>query len=117
MSDEIVLPLIDLGPYLNPQAPGDQEKVIAEVREACGQYGFFQVKGHGVPLQAQKALLQALDNFFSLPREDKVKLSFLNNPGRKGYEASGMSIRVGDKLPDSKEVCFAMNKYLARCLC
>ncbi|KAL7911484.1 2OG-Fe(II) oxygenase [Trichoderma velutinum] len=106
MSDEIVLPLIDLGPYLNPQAPGDQEKVIAEVRDACGKYGFFQVKGHGVPLKAQENLIQALSNFFSLPKEEKVKLSFLNNPGRKGYEASGMSIRVGDKLPDSKEAFY-----------
>ncbi|KAH7322429.1 2OG-Fe(II) oxygenase [Stachybotrys elegans] len=106
MAENITFPIIDLAPYLNPQAPGDQEKVVAQVKEACRLYGFFQVKGHGVPLSSQYALLQAIGNFFALPREEKVKLSFLNNPGRKGYEASGMTLRVGDKLPDSKEAFY-----------
>jgi isopenicillin N synthase-like dioxygenase len=55
-------------------------------------------------MAAQKALLQSLDNFFSKPKEEKMKLSFLESPGRRGYECSGMSLREGDALPDSKEV-------------
>lgn len=98
------LPIIDLHRYLHPTSPEDQQAVIAEVREACQKYGFFQVKGHGVPLSQQEGLIQALDNFFSLPAEEKIKLSFLKSPCRRGYEASGMSLRDGDALPDSKEV-------------
>ena len=103
-TEEVALPLIDLDAYLNPKSPGDRERVIAEVRDACAQYGFFQVKGHGIPVGLQKQLLKSLDNFFSMPQEEKRKLSFLENVSRRGYEESGMSIRDGDPLPDSKEV-------------
>jgi len=104
MTTDFVLPIIDLSRYSNPKSPEDQEQVIAEVRSACRQYGFFQVKGHGVPLSMQQGFIQALGNFFTLPKEEKVKLSFLKNPCRRGYEASGDSLRDGDALPDSKEV-------------
>ncbi|KAL6716650.1 hypothetical protein ACLMJK_006218 [Lecanora helva] len=97
------LPIIDLTPYINPQSPSDQARIIAEVHDACAEYGFFQVKGHGVPLSAQQGLIRSLGNLFSMPKEEKVKLSFLKNPCRRGYEASGDSVRDGDPLPDSKE--------------
>jgi non-haem dioxygenase in morphine synthesis N-terminal len=102
---DVKLPLVDLKGYL-AGTPEEKEKVIAEVRDACTQYGFFQVKGHGVPLRAQKGLLQSINTFFNLPKEEKLKLSFMENPSRRGYEASGMSLRDGDALPDSKEVGF-----------
>ncbi|RYP90386.1 hypothetical protein DL770_003470 [Monosporascus sp. CRB-9-2] len=103
-ADDLVLPIIDLSGYISPESPEDKDKVIAQVREACGQYGFFLVKGHGVPLSTQQELIRSLGNFFSMPKEEKVKLSFLKNPCRRGYEASGDSLREGDALPDSKEV-------------
>ncbi|KAF7714211.1 2-oxoglutarate-dependent dioxygenase [Penicillium ucsense] len=104
--NSIVLPIVDLSGYLHPKSPADKARVIAEVREACSEYGFFQVKGHGVPLDMQKALLRSLRNIFSLPQEEKLKLSFLNNPCRRGYEASGMSVREGDAMADSKEAFY-----------
>lgn len=102
--NNIVLPIIDLSGYLNPTSIEEKEKVINEVKQACAQYGFFQAKGHGVPLGMQKELLRCLGNVFSLPKEEKLKLSFLKNPCRRGYEASGMSVREGDAMADSKEV-------------
>lgn len=99
-----VLPIINLNRYTAPTSPADKEKVIAEVREASRQYGFFQVKGHGVPLETQQDFFQGLSNLFSLPKEEKLKLSFLKDNCRRGYEASGDTHREGDALPDSKEV-------------
>lgn len=104
MAEKSSLPIIDLGAYLDQGSPEAVERVVGQVKEACQQYGFFLVKGHGVPLKSQQYLLQALERFFSLPTEEKLKLSFLKNPCRRGYEASGMSLRAGDALPDSKEV-------------
>lgn len=103
-SDEVKLPLIDLSGYINPKNPGDKERVITEVRDACSQFGFFQAKGHGIPLSLQKGLLHSIDNLFALSEEEKLALSYLKNPSRRGYEKSGMSLREGDALPDSKEV-------------
>lgn len=101
---DIALPLIDLTSYLVPQSPGDRERIITQVRDAASQYGFFQLKGHGVPLSLQQDLVRCMRNVFNLPNEEKIKMSFLENPCRRGYEASGMSHREGDALPDAKEV-------------
>ena len=103
-ADQPTLPVVDLSGYINPKSPGDKERVIEEVRDVCGQYGFFQAKGHGVAPNLQQGLLNSIDRLFDLPDEEKMKLSFLNNSARRGYEKSGMSLREGDALPDSKEV-------------
>lgn len=103
-ADDSQLPTIDLSGYIAPKSPEDKEKVIAQVRDACRDYGFFQVKGHGVSLSLQQELLKSLGRLFSMPKEEKLKLSYLENPCRRGYEASGMSVRDGDAMPDSKEV-------------
>ena len=108
-TDEMKLPLIDLSGYINPKLPGDKERVIAEVREACTQYGFFQTKGHGIPLSVQRGLLQSIDTLFNMPKEEKRKLSYLENVSRRGYEESGVSLREGDALPDSKEVRYSLD--------
>ncbi|KAI0172767.1 putative 2OG-Fe(II) oxygenase family oxidoreductase [Hypoxylon sp. FL1284] len=108
-SSTIALPIIDLSGYLNPKSPEDKERVVKEVRDAARQYGFFQAKGHGVPLSLQQDLIRCMGNVFNLPKEDKMKMSFLENPCRRGYEASGMSHREGDALPDAKE-CFFVGR-------
>ncbi|KKK17013.1 putative 2og-fe oxygenase protein [Aspergillus rambellii] len=105
-SEGVQLPIIDFTGYLAPKSPDDQQNVIAQVRDACREYGFFQVKGHGIPLALQQELLKSLDRLFGMPKEEKMKLSYLENPCRRGYEASGMSLREGDAMPDSKEAYY-----------
>ncbi|KAH7074977.1 2OG-Fe(II) oxygenase [Paraphoma chrysanthemicola] len=99
------LPIIDLSPYINSTKQEDKDSVIAQVRDAARHYGFFQIRGHGIPVQLQRDLVKAMNNVFDLPEEEKLGMSFLKNPCRRGYEAQGMSHRVGDPLPDAKE-CF-----------
>lgn len=113
MLTEIKLPIVDLSGYLHPTSPEDKPRVVSEIAEACKNFGFFQVKGHGVPIKMQQGLLKSIGTLFNLPREEKLKLSFLNNPSRRGYEASGMSLRDGDALPDSKEVRIDTNAFQA----
>lgn len=104
-SEDVALPIIDLSGYLNPKSqPEDRQRVVEQVRDAASQYGFFQVKGHGIPLELQRDLVRCMANVFNLPEEQKLDMSFLKNPSRRGYEASGMSHREGDALPDAKEV-------------
>ncbi|KAK4224398.1 1-aminocyclopropane-1-carboxylate oxidase [Podospora fimiseda] len=105
MAETLALPIIDLSGYLESNSPEDKARVITEVRDAAAQYGFFQVKGHGVPLHLQQEFTTAMNNLFNLPQEEKDSLSFLKNPCRRGYEAAGDSHREGDKLTDAKE-CF-----------
>lgn len=104
--EDIKLPLIDLSGYINPKSPEDKERVINEVKDACTEFGFFQLKGHGIPMSLQKGLLKSIDTLFALPDEEKMALSYLKNQSRRGYEKSGMSLREGDALPDSKEAYY-----------
>ncbi len=104
MTNPLSLPVIDVSGYINPRSEQDKQQVIAQVKDACAQYGFFQMAGHGVPMSVQEGLWRALGNFFHQPKEKKMKQSFLNDRCRRGYESSGDSLRDGDPLPDSKEV-------------
>lgn len=55
--------------------PKDIGYLIAEIREACEKWGFFQVINHGVPLEKLEKLEQAAREFFALPMEEKRKVS------------------------------------------
>lgn len=114
-SNDVALPIIDLDGYINPKSPEEKQQVIEQVRDAASQYGFFQIKGHGVPLNLQQDLIRCMENVFNLPTEEKLQMSFLDNPCRRGYEASGMSHREGDALPDAKEVCEDTKLYSFTC--
>lgn len=78
------IPTIDISPYLDSTSNTEaRAKVVSEVRSACSIYGFFQVKGHGVPVEAQRNLLGCCKLLFDLPIEQKEHLSLKNNPARR----------------------------------
>ena len=78
------IPAIDISPYLDPTSNAETKaNVIEEVRSACSKYGFLQVKGHGVPVETQRNMLQCCKLLFDLPLEQKESLSLKNNPARR----------------------------------
>ncbi|KAL3696161.1 hypothetical protein R1sor_010237 [Riccia sorocarpa] len=67
------IPVIDL----TPLGTNDEEalgNVIAKVRSAVEEWGFFQVVNHGVPLELIDRLEKEAVAFFSLPLEEKKKV-------------------------------------------
>ena len=104
MSTKDWLPTIDISRYTAPQLPEDKEQLITEVQDACLRHGFLQVKGHGVPLKTQKAMLESCRNLFNLPKEEKLLMSLKKRTPRRGYEGSGDQLQKEHLLPDSKEV-------------
>ncbi|XP_021731701.1 probable 2-oxoglutarate-dependent dioxygenase At5g05600 [Chenopodium quinoa] len=48
--------------------------VIAEIKEACEKWGFFQVINHGVPMEKREKAELAARKFFGLPLEEKKKV-------------------------------------------
>lgn len=78
------IPTIDVSPYLDPASKARiKAAVIEEVKSACSTYGFLQVKGHGVPIETQRNMLQCCKSLFDLPIEQKESLSLKNNPARR----------------------------------
>lgn len=69
--EEDQLPMIDLA-----QLQGDGEgraAVVEAIGQACQQWGFFQVKNHGVPESTMVEMLRVAREFFQLPTEEKMR--------------------------------------------
>ncbi len=70
--------------------------VVHEIAAACRDWGFFQVRGHGVPGSVMTATLDAARAFFALPREAKrAHLRTVDNPW--GYYDRELTKNARDK--------------------
>ena len=101
------IPLINIGPFLDPiSTQTERNDVIAQVRDACKVYGFFQLEGHGIPLTLQSKMLDCAKLFFDLPLEEKRKVGMEHAMGmsNRGYEVIGGQKLQSDALPDLQEV-------------
>ena len=98
------IPTIDISPYLKPDSDEEaKQTVIKEVKNACSTYGFLQVKGHGVPIESQGAMLRCCKALFDLPIKDKEALSLKNNPARRSAECNTPS-PTASTLTESKRL-------------
>lgn len=61
------IPVIDLS--------SDTAALLAEIGDACRNWGFFQVINHGVPSKCRNNIESASREFFALPKEEKNKVS------------------------------------------
>jgi len=59
------VPIIDVG-----QLPEDRAAMQA-LHQACRDWGFFQVVGHGVDPRLRERMLRQMRSFFALPRREK----------------------------------------------
>lgn len=67
------IPLIDLSPLNSTES--DTDALVAEVGDACKNWGFFQVINHGVPSQVREKIELASRRFFALSKDEKRKAS------------------------------------------
>ena len=77
------IPLIDMDDVAKDQpGAGDRHsELLQQVRTACVEWGFFQVKNHGVPLSVMTQMQQVVHEFLELPPEEKNKVSFTSPEG------------------------------------
>jgi isopenicillin N synthase-like dioxygenase len=91
------IPIIDLSPYFTK----DKEQyalLLAEVRKAATEVGFFYIKNHQLPTTIFSLANDAMTEFFDLPVEEKMKVYLKTTTNHRGYlpfkgVASGKSIR------------------------
>jgi hypothetical protein len=82
------IPLIDMDDVAKDQlGAGDRHsELLQQVRAACMEWGFFQVKNHGIPLSVIKEMQQVVHEFLELPTEEKNKVMSLSPKRRTdGY--------------------------------
>ncbi|WP_241385292.1 isopenicillin N synthase family dioxygenase [Rhodococcus sp. CH91] len=95
-SDTFVVPAVDIGPYVRGEGDTERARVAREIDDACTRVGFVQILGHGVPGEVVDGLASALDDFFGLPLEDKVR--YRVDGANRGYsppKSESLSLSLG----------------------
>lgn len=94
------LPIINVAPLL--QTSADCHAIAAEIGQACRQFGFFYITGHGISEALQRQLETSAQAFFAQPAEIKSTISMARG-GRawRGYFPVGAELTSGQ--PDRKE--------------
>lgn len=86
------IPVIDLASFtvlpdinnnLPPFLEESKRETADKLRQVCKESGFFYVKNHDVPAQAN--ILQLAKQFFAIPDDQKEQLAAVKNPLFRGY--------------------------------
>jgi isopenicillin N synthase-like dioxygenase len=94
------LPLIDVSPLV--RRAGDGASVAAEIDQACREWGFFYVRGHGVPEDLVAALDAQARAFFALPEAEKATIA-MDRGGRAWRGWFPLEGELTGGRPDRKE--------------
>ncbi|KAF9231845.1 2OG-Fe(II) oxygenase [Melanogaster broomeanus] len=65
--------------------PRRAEALAHEIRDACMKVGFFYIQNHGIPQKSFDDVLTAMQTYFGLPMENKMKLHHTTVANFKGY--------------------------------
>ncbi len=85
-----VLPIIDFGPFLDPDASVEAKKNVAfELDRACRDVGFFYLKNHGVPMDLIQAMLDGAREFFETASPEEKQRIALKKTAEGGDNARG----------------------------
>ena len=96
------IPVVDLAKFLS----GDESKkqaFVAELGKAYEDVGFVAVKNHGIPDELIQDLYRHVQEFFSMPIEEKRKFEVPGLAGQRGYTSFGKEHAKGSEAPDLKE--------------
>ena len=95
-----MIPIIDVGPLL--LGSGDRLRVADEMGQACREFGFFYVVGHGIDRGLVEGLEEASRQFFDQPLPSKLEIA-MSQGGKawRGYFPVGGELTSGK--PDQKE--------------
>ena len=96
------VPTIDISGFLSG-VPEGKARVVAQVRQACEEIGFFLISGHGVPDSLINDIRNVSNEFFDLPLEDKQKSQLDPSVvGASGFEMMGrtaLARSLGNSTP------------------
>lgn len=98
------LPIIDISAYLNSSSSLAARQAVAyAVNQACVEYGFFYLTGHGIPTSKLEEVIAVAREFFSLPLDEKNKIKRYDaggpegGDGARGYQGMGENVTGGKK--------------------
>ncbi|KAI3689963.1 hypothetical protein L2E82_47935 [Cichorium intybus] len=82
------IPLIDLHDLYGPT----RSHIVQKIGRACRDYGFFQVKNHGVPESTIANMIHTARDYFRLPEEERLK-SYSDDPTKTTRAGTSFNVR------------------------
>src|SRR5580692_6306790 len=98
----MAIPVVDLQDFLSVDKQKKTEFVQA-LGNAYEEVGFVAVKNHGISDELIADLYKYVQQFFSLPQEQKRKYEKPDLAGQRGYTSFGKEHAKGSDSPDLKE--------------
>lgn len=98
----MAIPSVDLAEFLSGD-PVRKNAFVQELGKAYEEVGFVAVKNHGVPDELIADLYKYVQQFFSLPLEQKRNYEIPELAGQRGYTSFGKEHAKGSDAPDLKE--------------
>ena len=98
----MAIPSVDLGKFLSGDT-NEKYEFVQELGKAYESVGFVAVKNHGVPDYLISDLYRCVQEFFSLPLEQKRNYEIPGLAGQRGYTSFGKEHAKGSDAPDLKE--------------
>lgn len=83
------IPLIDLQNLCGPDRPN----IVKQIGEACLNYGFFQVKNHGISDTVVNNMLRVGREFFELPQSERLK-NYSEDPSKTTRLSTSFNIKT-----------------------
>ena len=96
------IPSVDLAEFLSGD-PVRKAAFVQELGKAYEEVGFVAVKNHGVPDELIADQYKYVQEFFSLPSEQKKRYEIPELSGQRGYTSFGKEHAKGSEAPDLKE--------------
>ena len=96
------IPVIDLAEFTNDNA-FHKTAFVQQLGKAYEDVGFVAVKNHGISDELIADLYKHVQQFFSLPLEQKRKYEIPELAGQRGYTSFGKEHAKGSDAPDLKE--------------
>ncbi|CAH1439138.1 unnamed protein product [Lactuca virosa] len=104
------IPLIDLHDLYTP----NRSHVVQQIGKACSDYGFFQVKNHGVPESTIANMMKIAREFFKLPEEERLK-TYSDDPTKTTRSGTSFNTRT-DKVVNWRDFlrlhCYPLQDYI-----
>ncbi|KAJ3323842.1 hypothetical protein HDV06_001212 [Boothiomyces sp. JEL0866] len=88
------LPIVDISAFLNESSLQEKQKTAKSLHDACVQFGFLYLKGHGLTVEEMAEIRTLSKEFFDLPEEEKQEISITKNDLARGYQKLGQNITL-----------------------
>ncbi len=96
------IPAVDLADFLSGY-PARKNAFVQDLGKAYETVGFVAVKNHGISNELIDSLYEKVQQFFSLPLEQKKTYELKDLAGQRGYTSFGKEHAKGSDAPDLKE--------------